>query len=151
MKDDRTRHVVRSALAASLVLCIPGLSARDKPKHEPPRLPAQILRAKTVCFATDLYMQDTPHRVRERLERWGRFRLEDDDKKADLILVIEGWGDQGARLTIFDTAYRHALWAIMTDGGLIPDRCVRLIEIFRQQIKAEEARQKQTSSSPQQP
>jgi hypothetical protein len=59
-----------------------GVLAADPP------MPAELMQAKTVYIQTNLNPADYVVPCREELNKWGRFRVVDDPKDADLIFRI---------------------------------------------------------------
>jgi hypothetical protein len=89
-----------------------------------------------------------------KLKEWGRFRLVESSREADVVLTVDLFGGTwaGASLTVSDRDHRHTYWTVVDTRGItMLDRCLHVIDTFHKDIEAEEARQKQSSSATKQP
>jgi hypothetical protein len=83
------RRRVSSILSLFLALSLPiGVLAGDPP------VPAELMQAKTVYIQTSLNPADYVVPCRDELNRWGRFKVVDDPKDADLIFRISNRDNQ---------------------------------------------------------
>jgi hypothetical protein len=74
---------VFSMLLLFLAVCVPvGVLAGDPP------VPAELMQAKTVYIQTALNPADYVVPCRDELNKWGRFKVVDDPKDADLIFRL---------------------------------------------------------------
>jgi len=123
-----------------------------KTKEQAKHLPPEVLRAKSAYLdTTNVDVLDIPFLVKQRIQQWGRFQIEDRPKKADLILSFDSLGHTTATLIVRDSSYHRIFWRTTAEGGTIPWRCLRLIDLLRTQIEADEASQGQTAPPAQRP
>ena len=151
MDTHRTHRTVRAAIALSVLLLSPALSqARNTPKPVK-HLPAEVLAAKSIYLDCNATMLDTPFLVTQRIRQWGRFRIENNPDKADLILIISSIESHTAVLYVSDPSHRKVFWTTTAYGGTIPGRCMQLIDLLRQRIETDEASLRQSQPTAQQP
>jgi hypothetical protein len=74
----------RYSVVLLLLVCAVASEARDK--HLP--LPPQILTAKTIYIDNQSGMAKLGDRAYEQLEKWGKYKVVQDKKSADLILLL---------------------------------------------------------------
>jgi hypothetical protein len=134
-----THRFVKGAILLSLLVFIPASVYPRKNPKPVKHLPAEMLAAKSVYLDCQLFMQDTPYYVTQRLKQWGRFRIVENPGSADLVLTITSVVSPTALLCVTDRSYHKVLWSTATQGTTIPGRCVRLIDLLRQRIEVEEA------------
>jgi hypothetical protein len=152
MKTCRTNGLARSLAPLFLLLLLPGPKHPGKTKEQAKHLPPEVVKAKSVYLDTmRLDVLDTAFLVKQHMQQWGRFQIEDRPEKADLILTFEGLGDTTAMLIVRDSSYHQIFWRTSADGGSIPWRCIRLVDLFRMRIEADEASQSQAAPPVQQP
>jgi hypothetical protein len=151
MQTYRTHPTVRAAVALSVLLVFPALSQARKTPKTVKHLPAEVLTAKSISLDCKFPVLDTPFLVTQRIKQWGRFRVETNPDKADLILMISPIGRYTAVLYVSDPSNRKVFWTTSVDGGTIPGRCMQLIDLLRQRIEADEASLRQSQQTPQQP
>jgi hypothetical protein len=94
---------VFSILSLFLALSLPiGMLAGDPP------VPAELMQAKTVYIQTSLNPADYVVPCRDELNKWGRFKVVDDPKDADLIFRISN-RDNTSRQYIADAHVRGTI------------------------------------------
>lgn len=134
-----TRWFVKGAILLSLLFFFPASVYPRKSPKPVKHLPAEMLAAKSVYLDCQLFMQDTPYYVTQRLKQWGRFRIVENPGSADLILTITSMVSPTALLCVTDRSYHKVLWSTAAQDTTIPGRCVRLIDLLRQRIELDEA------------
>jgi hypothetical protein len=148
MDTRRTHLTVRVAIALSVLLLFTAPSQARKTPKTVTHLPAEVLTAKSIYLDCDAFMLDTPFLVTQRIKQWGRFRIENNPDKADLVLVISSIESHTAVLYVRDPPRRKVFWTTTAYGGTIPGRCMQLIDLFRQRIEDDEASLRQSQPAP---
>jgi hypothetical protein len=115
-------------LVITLVLCC---AAKYKPQMAP-----EILSAKTVAIVAKLGpvgnggytpdLQRAKSQLAEALEKWGRYQLVDDVKKADLLLVITE-GHYGSVSQANLSTYGNSTAGTVKDVAVLGD----ILEVFK--------------------
>jgi hypothetical protein len=75
---------VKTAITAALALVLVVSPIHAKDKHAP--LPASVIAAKTVYIDNQTGHSDITDRAYEALTKWGRFKILQNAKDADLVL-----------------------------------------------------------------
>lgn len=65
-----------------LLLCAPSLVARHAP------LPRKLINAKTAYIDNRTGLENADDRAYDELKKWGRFRIVEDPRSADVILLV---------------------------------------------------------------
>jgi len=148
-------HRIQRPISAGIALCgllfSPTLGQARKTGKPVPPLPSEVLTAKSVYLDCRLNMPDTPSAVTLRIEQWGRFRVENRPENADLTLTIDALGEHTVLLHVSDRTKHRVFWSTTAEGGNLRERCVELIDLFRQRIEADEARLRQAQPTPRHP
>lgn len=76
---------MKAAIAAAVALVLVLSPVRAKDKNAPP-IPASVIAAKTVYIDNQTGHPEIADRAREALSKWGRFKILENAKEADLIL-----------------------------------------------------------------
>jgi hypothetical protein len=151
MRACRTHGLATSLALLFLLLLLPGLKLLGKTKEQAKPLPPEVLKAKSVYLDCRLPMLNTSFLVKQHLQQWGRFQIEDRHQEADLILTIDGIDSSMVLLVVGDSTYHKVCWSTTAEGGTIPGRCIQLIDLFRTRIEADEASQRKAAPPAQQP
>jgi hypothetical protein len=75
---------LKAAITAALALVLVVSPIHAKDKHAP--LPASVIAAKTVYIDNQTGHSDITDRAYEALSKWGRFKILQNEKDADLVL-----------------------------------------------------------------
>ena len=151
MREFHARRLAEAAIMTSVLLLSPALSYAKKNAKTGKLLPPEVLAAKSVYLDCQLPVLDTPRLVTEHIKQWGRFRVEKSPENADLVLYIQYIQGYTAVLFVRDRTYHKVFWSTSAEGGTIPGRCIRLIDLFHERIDQDEARLRQAPPSAQQP
>jgi hypothetical protein len=92
---------VNCSRAALLLLCVTiggGLSAFAKEKRHAP-LPQAVLQAKTVYLDNRSGYASLGDKAYDELEKWGRFKVVQSPKEADLIFLLSASEYRGGYIT----------------------------------------------------
>lgn len=139
----------RVAIALCLVAAFGTPLTMAKRKHRK-LLPPAVLKAKSVYLYVD-FTYGAPYYVEKRVRDWGRFRIVQDSNAADLLLIMRSDGPYGAILTVMGRGYHKTYLSITQGGGTVPGRCVRLIDLFRERLEADQKAYQSRASSTQKP
>lgn len=77
---------MKSIVAAVLCMVVLSVVCSAKDKHLP--LPPQVINAKTVYIDNQSGIAKLGDKCYTQLEKWGRFKVIQDPKQADLILLL---------------------------------------------------------------
>lgn len=143
---------ILGVMATAVLLFSPTLSQARKTGKKVPPLPPEVLMAKSV-YLDCRGGPETPSLVKQEIEIWGRFRIENRPEDADLVLSIGGVSEFTFTniLYVSDRKYRRVFWSTTARGPDPDTNCVELIRLFRQRIEADEARQGKAQRTPKQP
>ena len=75
---------MKAAITAALAFVLVMAPIHAKDKHAP--LPASVMAAKTVYIDNQTGHTEITDRAQDELTKWGRFKILEDAKDADLIL-----------------------------------------------------------------
>lgn len=95
-----------------LLLCITTIcgvpaGAKKKKKHAP--LPQTILEAKTVYLDNRSGLADIGDKAYDELTKWGRFRVVQNSKEADLLLLLSATEYRGGYVTSGSTQQQGSI------------------------------------------
>jgi hypothetical protein len=120
--------------------------AKDKP-----HVPVDVLKAQRVYIDYRLASIDEPvflSLLRQRIEKWGRFKEVRPKDDADLALIFDATPGGVYTLTIMDGSYHRVLWLVKNYGesvkprrrewGPYGERGAELVDLLRLQIESEE-------------
>jgi hypothetical protein len=101
-RDDKTQRTRRAAImgkSTAFVLALAMSTAAFAKGHKHTPLPAKVLSAKTVYLENKTGYEKFSDRAYDELEKWGRFRVVDSVKDADLVFLLSASVYHGGYVT----------------------------------------------------
>jgi len=93
-------HSVRLLIALTLFALALGVSASAQNSHHQPKLPLKILLAKSAYFEDQTAWPAVGAKALSQLKKWGRFRIVQDKRQAELVLLLSEDPNRGGHVTV---------------------------------------------------
>lgn len=99
-------------------------------------VPKALREAKTAYLVNDGTSLSFIDRLADELRIWGRFKLVDSAKQADITMTLSKWRFFGLRLVITAADDPHPLWNVTERAGPTSGAAANLVKQLRERLES---------------